>query len=158
MRSNKNTKRTIAPDPVYNNRLITKLINRSMLDGKKTTASYQVYKALELVGTKTKKDALETFRAALENIKPQLEVRTRRIGGAAYQVPAPVKGDRKDTLAIRWLITAARQRSNSTHHTYADKLAAEILDALNNEGSAVKKKLDTHKMADANKAFAHFRW
>ena len=158
MRTNKNLKRTIAPDPVYNNRLIAKLINRSMLDGRKTVASTQVYNALEIVQSKTKKDALETFRNALENIKPQLEVRTRRIGGAAYQVPTPVKGDRKETLAIRWLVNAARQRPNSSYHTFADKLAAEILDAMGNEGAAIKKKLDTHKMAEANKAFAHFRW
>ncbi len=158
MRSNKNFKRNLTPDPVYNNRLIAKLINRSMHDGKKTVAATQVYHALEIVGEKTKKDALETFRTSLENIKPQLEVRTRRIGGAAYQVPTPVKGDRKETLAIRWLINAARARSNSAFHSYAEKLAAEILDALNNEGSAIKKKTDTHKMAEANKAFAHFKW
>jgi len=101
---------------------------------------------------------LKLFATLLKTSSPSSKSRTRRIGGAAYQVPTPVKGDRKETLAIRWLVNAARQRSNSTYHTYADKLAAEILDALNNEGSAIKKKLDTHKMAEANKAFAHFRW
>ena len=158
MRSNKNFKRNIAPDVVFGNRLISKLINRSMLDGRKTVAATQIYNALKIVGEKTGKDSLETFRNALENIKPQLEVRTRRIGGAAYQVPTPVKGDRKETLAVRWLINAARNRSNSAHHSYADKLAAEILDALANEGAAVKKKIEVHRQADANKAFAHFKW
>lgn len=158
MRSNKNYKRTIQPDPVYGNRLVAKLINRSMKDGRKTVAATQVYKAFDLIGEQTKKDSLEVFRNALENIKPQLEVRTRRIGGAAYQVPTPVKGERKETLAIRWLINAARNRSNTSHHTYADKLSAEILDALNNEGAAVKKKIEVHKQAEANKAFSHFKW
>lgn len=158
MRSKRNYKTTITPDPVYNNRLIAKLINRSMYGGKKSIATSQVYKALEIIAEKTKKDALEVFRASLENIKPQIEVRSRRIGGAAYQVPTPVRGDRKESLAIRWLVNAARARSNSAFHTYAEKLAAELLDAHNNEGAAIKKKLDTHKQAEANKAFAHFRW
>jgi small subunit ribosomal protein S7 len=150
--------RLIQPDPIHGNRLVAKLINRSMLDGKKTVAAAQVYKALELLEKQSGKEGLEAFRDALENIKPQMEVRTRRIGGAAYQVPTPVKGDRKESLAIRWLILAARNRSNSTYHTFAEKLAAELTDALNNEGGAIKKKLDTHRMAEANKAFAHFAW
>ena len=129
-----------------------------MYDGKKTLAAKQVYKAIEILGDKTGKEPLEVFRDALENVKPQMEVRTRRIGGAAYQVPTPVKGDRKESLAIRWIVNAARNRSNSTFHSYGQKLAAELLDALNNEGGAIKKKLDTHRMADANKAFAHFAW
>lgn len=158
MRSKKAPLHQAQPDPIYANRLVSKLINRSMKDGRKTVASSQVYAALDQVAQKTGKDAIDVFRDALENIKPQLEVRTRRIGGAAYQVPTPVKGDRKDTLAVRWLINAARARSNSSYHTYAEKLAAELLDALNNEGAAVKKKNDTHKVAEANKAFSHFRW
>lgn len=150
------SKRIVAkPDALYQNRLIAKLINRSMYDGKKNIASKHVYRALEILAEKTSKDALEVFRDAIENVKPQMEVRTRRIGGAAYQVPTPVKGDRKESLAVRWVVTAARNRNN---HTYAEKLALELLDALNNEGGAVKKKLDTHKMAEANKAFAHFGW
>lgn len=158
MRSKKPKRRPFEADLVFQNRLVAKLINRSMKDGKKTTAAREVYAAIDKVSQKTKQDPLETFRDALENIKPQIEVRSRRIGGAAYQVPTPVKGDRKETLAVRWLVAAARARSNSAYHTYADKLAAEILDALNNEGNAIKKKNDTHKMAEANKAFSHFRW
>lgn len=143
---------------MFNNRLVAKLVNRSMLDGKKAIAAKQVYQALDTLGKKTGKETLEAFREALDNVKPQMEVRTRRIGGAAYQVPTPVKGDRKESLAIRWLVNAARNRSNTTYHTYGDKLAAELLDALNNEGGAIKKKLDTHRMAEANKAFSHFAW
>ncbi len=158
MRAKKAPIRLLNPDPLYENRLVTKFINKVMKDGKKAQATRLVYHAFEVLKQKTQKDPLEVFRNAIENVKPQIEVRSRRIGGAAYQVPSPVRGDRKETLAIRWLITAARARSNSAYHTTAEKLAAEILDALNNEGSAIKKKLDTHKMADANKAFAHFRW
>lgn len=150
--------RLIEPDPKFSNRLVAKMINRSMLDGKKGAATKQVYHALEVLGEKTQKEPLEAFRDAVENVKPQMEVRTRRIGGAAYQVPTPVKGDRKESLAVRWLVTAARNRSNSSFHTFGDKLAAELADALNNEGGAIKKKLDTHKMAESNKAFAHFAW
>jgi small subunit ribosomal protein S7 len=113
---------------------------------------------LDILQEKTGKSALEVYDQALENIKPQMEVRARRIGGAAYQVPSPVRGVRRDSLAIRWLITAARARPSAEFHSFAQKLAAEILDALNNSGAAVKKKLDTHRMAEANKAFAHFRW
>jgi small subunit ribosomal protein S7 len=158
MRAKKAPRRNIQPDPIYDSRLVTKLINRSMLDGKKSVAATQIYNAFKLIEEKTKKEPLEVFRNAVENIKPQIEVRSRRIGGAAYQVPTPIRGDRKETLAVRWLINAARARSNSAYHTYGEKVAAEVLDALNNEGSAIKKKLDTHKMAEANKAFAHFRW
>jgi small subunit ribosomal protein S7 len=146
------------PDPMFNNRLVAKLINRSMFDGKKMVAAKQVYQALNIMQEKTGKDSLEVFRDALENVKPQMEVRTRRIGGAAYQVPTPVKGDRKESLAIRWVVNAARGRSNSSFHSYGQKLAAELLDALNNEGGAIKKKMDTHRMAEANKAFSHFAW
>lgn len=150
--------RLVQPDPIHQNRLVAKLINRSMLDGKKSVAAKQVYGALEILSKKTSKESMEVFRDALENVKPQMEVRTRRIGGAAYQVPTPVKGDRKESLAIRWVINAARNRGNSGYHTFADKLAAELLDALNNEGGAIKKKLEVHRQAESNKAFAHFAW
>ena len=129
-----------------------------MKDGKKSVAQKQVYRMLDILQEKTGKSALEVYDQALENIKPQMEVRARRIGGAAYQVPSPGRGGRRDSLAIRWLITAARARPSAEFHSFAQKLAAEILDALNNSGAAVKKKLDTHRMAEANKAFAHFRW
>lgn len=158
MRSKKAPQRPINPDPLYNSKLISKLINRSMYDGKKSVAQAQVYQALDLVAQQTKQDAMDVFKKALDNIKPQIEVRSRRVGGAAYQVPTPVKGDRKETLAIRWLVTTSRTRPNATFHTYADKLAAEIIDASKGEGMAIKKKEDTHKQAEANKAFAHFRW
>lgn len=158
MRSKKAPKRQINPDPIYNNRVITKLINRTMVDGKKSLAQKQVYQAFEIIAEKTKQEALDIFKKALDNIKPQIEVRSRRVGGAAYQVPTPVRGDRKETLAVRWLVTSSRQRPNATYHTFSEKLAAEIIDASKGEGVAVKKKEDTHKQAEANKAFAHFRW
>ena len=143
---------------MYNSRVVTRLINRVMQSGKKTVAQDQIYKAFEILAQKTSKDALEVFTEALENIKPQMEVKARRIGGAAYQVPTPVRGDRREALGLRWLISAARLRPSSEYKTFANKLVAETLDALNNTGAAVKKKLDTHRMAEANKAFAHFRW
>lgn len=151
-------KRILPPDPIYNSRLVTRLINRVMKDGKKTVAQKQVYKAFELIAQKTKKNPLEIFTKALDNIKPTMEVRPRRVGGAAYQVPMPVRGDRRESLAIRWLVLYARQRPNSEYHHFYEKLAAEILDAFKNQGGAVKKKEEVHKMAEANKAFAHFRW
>ena len=150
-------KNTIQPDPIYKNRLITRLINRSMYDGKKSVAQKQVYSAMDIIKEK-EGDPIKTFAKALENIKPVMEVRSRRVGGAAYQVPMPVRGPRKDTLAIRWLISAARDRSNSEYNTFGKKLAAEILDAAQGEGGAVKKNQDTQRMADANRAFAHFKW
>lgn len=150
--------RVVEPDPIYKNRLVTKLINRSMRDGKKSVAQREVYKALELIKEKNQEDPIKTFTKALENVKPSMEIRPRRIGGAAYQVPMPVKGERRESLAIRWLITATRTRSNSEFHTYADKLAAELIDAAKNEGGAVKKRTDVERMAEANRAFAHFRW
>ena len=151
-------KRSIEPDLIYQSKLIAKLINRSMLDGKKSTAQRQIYKALDMIKEETKKDPEKVFASAISNIKPNLEVRSRRVGGAAYQIPVPVKGDRKETLAIRWLVNSARSRSNSEFKTYAEKLRAEIIDASNEEGGAVKKKVDTEKMAEANRAFAHFKW
>lgn len=150
--------RTINPDAVYNSILVAKLINRSMKDGKKSVAVAQVYSAFEKIKEQTKKDPIKVFEEAISNIKPNLEVRPRRVGGAAYQIPMPVRGPRKETLAIRWLITAARTRSNSEYHTYADKLAAEIIDASKKEGGAIKRRTDTEKMAEANRAFAHFKW
>ncbi len=138
--------------------MLTKLINRMMKDGKKEPARRQVYQALDIIKSKTGQEPLEFFTSSLENIKPQMEVRARRIGGAAYQVPVPVRGPRKDSLAIRWLIIASKARPNTEYHSFAEKLAAELIDASNNSGAAIKKKLDTHRMAEANKAFAHFRW
>jgi len=130
-----------------------------MKDGKKTIAQKQVYKAMEIISSElNKEDAVELVRQALDNIKPIMEVRSRRVGGAAYQVPMPVKGDRREALAIRWLLQAARQRSNIEYPTFSQKLAAELTAALSNEGAAIKKRNDTHRAAEANKAFAHFRW
>jgi small subunit ribosomal protein S7 len=158
MRGKKAKKKLIPPDPVYQSRLVMRLINCVMKDGKKSIAMNQTYKAMSLIEEKTKKPALEILRLALENIKPNMEVRSRRIGGAAYQVPIPVKGDRRESLAIRWLLLAAKARPNKEYHHFYEKMAAEILDALKNEGAAIKKKETVHKMAEANKAFAHFRW
>ena len=151
-------KRELLPDPIYKSRLVTRLINRVMRDGKKAVAQKQVYQALELVKEKTKKDPLEIFPQALENIKPSVEVRPRRVGGAAYQIPISVRGDRGESLAIRWLIQAAGARPNKEYHHFGQKLAAEIIAAFKREGEAVKKKENIHRMAEANKAFSHFRW
>lgn len=150
--------RKVDPDPIYKNRVITKLINRSMKDGKKSAAQKQVYKAFEIIKEKTEEDPVKTFSQAMENIKPEMEVRPRRVGGAAYQVPIPVRGPRKESLAIRWLIENARAKSNSEFKTFGAKLAAEIMDAANGEGGAVKKRETMERMAEANRAFAHFRW
>lgn len=157
-RSGKIKKITIAPDPIYNNRLVAKIINVVMKDGKKSIAQKQVYQALDILKEKTKADPLNTLRQALDNVKPSMEVRSRRIGGAAYQVPSPVRGDRKESLSIRWVINAARARSNREFHRFSGKLAAELFDALNNQGGAIEKKNQMTKMAEANKAFSHFRW
>ena len=148
----------IQPDPIYGSYLVTKLINRSMLDGKKSVARKEVYEGFDIIKEKTGSDPLKVFNQALENIKPTMEVRPRRIGGAAYQVPAPVRGERRESLAIRWLIAAANSKSNTEYHTYAAKIAAEIMDAAKSEGAAVKKRTDMERVAEANKAFAHFRW
>ncbi|SRR3989344_301212 len=158
MRSKSTPTRQILKDPIYPHTLVTKLINSVMHDGKKTVASKNVYKTFEILKNQSGGDPLNLFLQALENIKPQMEVRSRRIGGAAYQVPSPVRGERKDSLSIRWLLIGAKARPNSQFHTFPQKLAAEITDAAVNTGAAVKKKLDTHRMAEANKAFAHFRW
>jgi len=155
----KRVKKKVLPlDSIYNSRLVTRLINRIIKRGKKTIAQKHVYGAFDLIGKKIKKEPLEVFHQALENVKPSMEVRPRRVGGASYQVPMPVKGDRRESLAISWLVSAARARSNKEYKTYKEKLAAEILDASQNTGGAVKKKEEVHRMAEANKAFAHFRW
>lgn len=148
-------KREILPDPIYNSVLVTKLVNSIMLDGKKGVAQKVVYGAFDIIQEKTEKDALEVFRDALENIMPTLECKTRRVGGANYQVPMEVRPTRRQTLGLRWLTAYSRARSE---RTMAERLASEIMDAANNTGNAVKKREDTHKMAEANKAFAHFRY
>jgi len=150
--------RKVEPDPIYKNRLVTKLINGSMLDGKKSVTQREVYKAFELIKEKAEDDPVKTFSKALENIKPSMEVRSRRVGGAAYQVPSPVRGRRKESLGIRWLVKAANSRSNSEFHTYAEKLATEIIEAAKGGGAAVKKRQEMERIAEANRAFAHFRW
>ncbi|OGY28485.1 MAG: 30S ribosomal protein S7 [Candidatus Woykebacteria bacterium RIFCSPHIGHO2_01_FULL_43_29] len=152
------TKKVLDPDPIYDSRLVTRFINRIMKDGKKSVAQKVMYSALEKVATKTGKNALDIFEVAMKNTQPRMEVRPRRVGGASYQVPMEVRGDRKEALAIRWVIIAADARSSRDFRTMADKLAAEIIDASNNTGAAIKKKDDTHRMAEANKAFSHFRW
>lgn len=157
MRGRKAIKRIVLPDPIYNSRVLTKLINKIMFDGKKTIAQSLVYKAMEEI-EKTGKNPVTIFDTAMANIAPRMEVRPRRVGGASYQVPVEVRGDRKESLAIRWLVEAARKRGNKEFRTFAKKLAAEILDASNGQGAAVRKKEDTLRMAEANKAFAHFRW
>ena len=151
-------KRILPKDPIYQSRLVTRLINRVMERGKKTVAQKLVYQAFEKIEKETKKDPLEVFQGALENIKPSMEVRSRRVGGASYQVPIPVRGDKIESLAIRWLIQAAKARPNKSYRTFDKKLAAELLDAFKREGGAVRRKEEVHKVADANKAFAHFRW
>ena len=151
-------KRKVEPDPIYRNRVVTKFINRSMYDGRKNVAARQLYEALEKLEKEVKKPALEAFLAAVEKVRPNMEVRPRRIGGAAYQVPMPVRGERKEALAIRWLVQAARKRPNGEYKTYGAKLAAELAEAYRGEGGAVKKKEEMQRMAEANKAFAHFRW
>ena len=148
-------KRDVLADPVYNSKLVTRLVNSIMLDGKKGVAQKIVYGAFDIVAEKTGKDALDAFTEALENIMPVLEVKSHRVGGATYQVPMEVRPERRQTLGLRWLTAYARARSEKTMR---ERLAGEIMDALNNTGGACKKRDDTHKMAEANKAFAHFRW
>ena len=154
-RRGKISKRDVLPDPLYNSKLVTKLINNVMLDGKKGVAQTIVYDAFAAVAAKTEQDALKVFEEALENIMPVLEVKARRVGGSTYQVPMEVRAERRQTLGLRWLINFARKRGE---RTMADRLAAEILDAKNNAGGAFKKKEETHRMAEANKAFAHYRY
>ncbi|OIO14239.1 30S ribosomal protein S7 [Candidatus Gottesmanbacteria bacterium CG11_big_fil_rev_8_21_14_0_20_37_11] len=156
-RTSKTKKRVVEGDPLYDNKLLARFINRIMKDGKKTVAQKEVYGALEMIKEK-KLDPLVVFQSALQNVSPRMEVKSRRVGGASYQVPMEVRGERKISLSIRWLIMAARSRPNKQYHTFAEKLAAEVLDAYNNTGEAVKKRDLMHRNAEANKAFSHFRW
>ncbi|WP_455478219.1 30S ribosomal protein S7 [Bartonella sp. B10] len=148
-------KREINPDPKFGDLVITKFMNAIMFDGKKSVAERIVYRALDVVGSKVKSDPVALFHQALENVAPHIEVRSRRVGGATYQVPIEVRPDRRQALAIRWLIAAARGRSETT---MIDRLSCELMDAANNRGSAVKKREDVHRMAEANRAFSHYRW
>ncbi|MBO6759303.1 MAG: 30S ribosomal protein S7 [Roseibium sp.] len=148
-------KREINPDPKFGDTVVTKFMNAIMYDGKKSVAERIVYGAFDVIENKTRENPIEVFHAALENVMPQVEVRSRRVGGATYQVPVEVRSDRRQALAIRWLITAARNRNETT---MVDRLSGEMLDAANNRGTAVKKREDTHRMADANRAFSHYRW
>ncbi|MBZ4021106.1 30S ribosomal protein S7 [Rhodobacter sp. TJ_12] len=148
-------KREVLPDAKYGDRVLTKFMNNLMIDGKKSVAERIVYNALDRVESRAKREPVEVFHEALDNVKPAVEVRSRRVGGATYQVPVEVRPTRREALAIRWLITAAKNRNENTME---ERLAGELLDAMNSRGSAVKKREDTHKMADANKAFSHYRW
>ena len=148
-------KRDVLPDPLYNSKLVTRLINNIMIDGKRGVSQKIVYGAFDIIREKTDKDPLEVFEKAMENIMPLLEVKARRVGGATYQVPIEVRPDRRQTLGLRWLTTYSRARSE---RTMKERLANEIMDAINGNGGAAKKREDTHRMADANKAFAHYRW
>lgn len=148
-------KRDVLPDPVYNSKVITKLTNQVMYDGKKGTAQAIVYGAFDIIKEKMNLEPVDVFNQALENVKPVLEVKARRVGGATYQVPIEIRPERRQTLALRWLVTFARKRGE---RSMADRLAGEILDASNNTGNAVKRREDMHKSAEANKAFAHYRW
>ncbi len=148
-------RREIAPDPVYQNPLVTQLINKVLLDGKKTVAERTVYKALEVISERTANDPVITLKKAVENARPLLEVKSRRVGGASYQVPIEVRPQRGTTLALRWLVNFSRQRRENS---MAERLVGEIMDASNGQGSSVKRREDLHKMAEANKAFAHYRW
>ena len=155
MRKRQATKRDVLADPIYNSKVVTKLVNHIMKDGKKGTAQKIIYNAFDIVKEKTGEDPMVVFNKAMDNIKPGLEVKSRRVGGATYQVPVEVKPDRAQALAFRWLAQYARLRNG---HSMAENLANEIIDASNGIGASVKKKDDTHKMAEANKAFAHYRW
>ncbi|MBC2860151.1 30S ribosomal protein S7 [Stappia sp. 28M-7] len=154
-RRHKAEKREIIPDPKFGDTVVTKFMNSIMYDGKKSAAERIVYGAFDIIEGKVRQNPVEVFHAALDNVMPQVEVRSRRVGGATYQVPVEVRADRRQALAIRWLITAARNRNETT---MVDRLSGELLDAANNRGSAVKKREDTHRMAEANRAFSHYRW
>ncbi|WP_282802263.1 30S ribosomal protein S7 [Secundilactobacillus kimchicus] len=148
-------KREVLPDPIYNSKMVTRLINRLMLDGKRGTASQILYGAFELIKSETGNDPVEVFDEAMKNVMPVLEVKARRVGGSNYQVPIEVRPERRSTLGLRWIVQYARSRGE---HTMTERLAREIMDAANDTGASVKKREDTHKMADANRAFAHYRW
>ena len=155
MRKRRAVKRDVLADPIYNSKLVTKLINNMMIDGKKGKAQTILYDAFDIFKEKTGKDPMEVFEQAMENVKPALEVKSRRVGGANYQVPIEVRADRSQALGLRWIIQYARLRGG---HSMAENLANELIDASNGTGAAVKKREDTHRMAEANKAFAHYRW
>ncbi len=158
MRSGNFKKRALLPDPIYNSRMVTRFINRVMMDGKKSVAQKQVYQALDLIEKQAGKSPVSVFDAAIANVAPKMEVRPRRVGGASYQVPVEVRGSRREALAIRWLIVAANARSSKEYKGFGKKLAAELLDAANGQGAANKKREDVQRQADANRAFSHFRW
>ena len=155
MRKRQAVKRDVLADPIYNSKLVTKLINNMMIDGKKGKAQTILYNAFDMIKEKTGKEPMEVLEQAMENVMPSLEVKSRRVGGANYQVPIEVKADRRQALGLRWIIQYARLRGG---HSMAENLANELIDASNNTGAAVKKREDTHRMAEANKAFAHYRW
>lgn len=157
MRSGRVNKKLPEGDPIYGNRTLGRFINRVMRDGKKSTAQAQVYKAMEIIKEKGE-DPIKVFELAINTVGPKMEVKARRVGGASYQVPMEVRGDRRIALAIRWMVTLARKRSNKEFKTYADKLAVELLDASKGAGEAIKKRDTMHRMAEANRAFAHFKW
>ena len=154
-RKNKSVNRPVLPDSRYNSTVVSKFVSRMMLDGKKSVSVRIIYEAFDTLKAKTEKDPLEVFLKALDNVKPLVEVKSRRVGGATYQVPIEIRESRREALAMRWVITAARAKSG---HGMGERLASELLDAYNNTGTAYRKKEDTHKMAEANKAFAHYRW
>ncbi|MDP3948240.1 MAG: 30S ribosomal protein S7 [bacterium] len=158
MRSKKAPKRILPLDPIYNSKLVTRFINKLMISGKRSIAEKLVYQSLEEIKEKSKQDPLAVFEKAVVNVAPKMEVRPRRVGGASYQVPVEVRGDRKEALAIRWILAGAKSRSNKEFHSFDKKLAAEFMDAANNTGLAIKKKDDIQKTANANRAFSHFRW
>ncbi|HBQ50906.1 30S ribosomal protein S7 [Candidatus Daviesbacteria bacterium RIFCSPLOWO2_01_FULL_38_10] len=158
MRSKKATRRILAPDPIYNSRLAARFINKLMISGKKTIAQKHFYSAMEQIKEESKQEPLSVFEKALNNVSPRMEVRPRRVGGASYQVPVEVRGDRKEALAIRWIIAGAKSKPNKEFHSFDKKLAVELLDAANGAGLAIKKRDDMQKVANANRAFAHFRW
>lgn len=158
MRHAKTEKRQTIGDKLYNNKLVTKLINQVMQDGKKTVAEKNVYTAFDMIGKKLNENPVEVYEKALQTVGPKVEVKARRVGGASYQIPQEVRGDRKLALAIRWLVEAANKRSNKDFHTFAEKLSAELMDALEGKGDAIKKRDNMVRQAEANKAFGHFRW
>lgn len=158
MRSKKAPRKLLTPDPVYGSRLVNRFINKVMMDGKKSTAQALVYEALEVIKEETKQEPVTVFEKAIQNVSPKMEVRPRRVGGASYQVPVEVRGDRKEALAIRWILIGAKSKSNKEYRSFGKKLAAELMDAANNTGLAVKKRDDVQKIAASNRAFSHFRW
>lgn len=158
MRGGKVVRKILEPDPVYNSRLVTRFINKLMKDGRKATAQKVVYEAMDEIKEASKQDPLSIFEKALANVSPKMEVRPRRVGGASYQVPVEVRGDRKEALSIRWILAGAESKPNKEYHSFAKKLAAELMDAANNAGVAIKKRDDMQKVAASNRAFAHFRW